>query len=192
MVCAGTVAALAMYFVQQQTLKELRQENEALKQQAAQLAPLQEQLASATQAASGSASIQEGQTRDLARLRNEVAQLRKQSNDLVKARQEIQTLNQRVTSEAEAGKGALAQAQAENQKLQSANACINNLRLFEAVKMQWAQQNGKQNTDTPTMEDLRPYFKPNGMAPVCPDGGVYTPGAVGEKPTCNMAGHVLP
>ena len=191
MVCSGAVAALAVYFVQQQTLKELRQENEALKQQAAQLAPLQEQLARATQAAAGSASVQEGQTHELARLRNEVSQLRKQSNDLVKARQEIQTLHQRVTSEAEAGKGALAQAQAENQKLQSANACVNNLRLLEAVKMQWAQQNGKQNTDTPTMEELRPYFKPNGVVPVCPDGGVYTLGAMSEQPTCSIPGHAL-
>jgi K+-sensing histidine kinase KdpD len=190
-VCAAAVAALAVFFVQQQAVKELRQENESLKQQVAQIAPLQEQLAGAAQTAASGASVQEGQTRELARLRNEVAQLRKQSNDLVKARQEIQTLNQRVVTEAEAGKGALAQAQAENLKMQSATACINNLRLLEAAKLQWAQQNGKQNTDTPTMEDLRPYFKPNGAPPMCPDGGAYTLGAMNEQPTCSIPGHVL-
>ena len=194
--CIVAVAALGAAFFQQQTIKELRQENEALKQQTAQIAPLQEQLASATQAAAGGASAQETQTRELARLRNEVAQLRKQTNDLAKSRQEIQSLNQRMASEMEASKGAVAQAQAEaqaqTQKLQNATACVNNLRLFEAVKQQWAQQNGKQPTDTPTLEDLRPYFKPNGVLPVCPDGGVYTPGAMNEKPTCNIPGHALP
>jgi chromosome segregation ATPase len=190
-VCAVAVAASAMLYVQQQTVKELRQENESLKQQVAQIAPLQEQLAGAAQAAAGGASVQEGQTRELARLRNEVSQLRKQSNDLVKARQDIQTLHQRVASEAEAGKGALAQAQAENQKLQNFNACVNNLHLLEAAKRQWAQQNGKQPADAPTMEDLRPSFGPNGVAPVCPDGGVYTLGAMSEQPTCSIAGHAL-
>jgi len=190
------VAALGMLYVQQQTVKELRAENESLKQQVAQIAPLQEQLASATQAAAGGAAAQEGQTRELARLRNEVSQLRKQTNDLAKARQEALKLNQRMASEVEAGKGALAQAQAqaqaESQKLLTANACINNLHLLATAKQQWAMQNNKQNTDVPTMEDLRPYFGPNGVVPACPDGGVYTLGAVSEKPTCSIAGHVLP
>jgi uncharacterized phage infection (PIP) family protein YhgE len=193
-VCAVAVAALAMLFVQQQKLKALVQENEALKQQAAQIAPLQEQLAGAAQAAAGGASAQEAQTRELARLRNEVSQLRKQTNELTaKARQEIQSLNQRVASEAEAGKGALAQVQAQNQRM-SANACFNNLRLLDAAKQQWALQNKKQPTDTPTMEDLRPYFGqgPNAVLPVCPDGGVYTLGPVSDKPTCSIPGHVLP
>jgi chromosome segregation ATPase len=193
---AAVAAALAVYFVQQQKLNELRLENEALKQQVAQIAPLQEQLASAAQAAAGGAAAKEGQTLELARLRNEVSQLRKSSNDLAKARQQIQTLNQRVAAEVEAGKGALAQAQAqaqaETQKIQNANACINNLRLLDSAKLQWAQQNGKQATDTPAMEDLRPYFKPNGVAPACPDGGVYTLGAVSEKATCSIPGHVVP
>ena len=74
------------------------------------------------------------------------------------------------------------------------NACINNLRLIDAAKQQWALQNQKQATDTPTMDDLKPYLGhgPNGELPTCPDGGVYTVGTVGEKPTCNIQGHVLP
>jgi hypothetical protein len=74
------------------------------------------------------------------------------------------------------------------------NACINNLRLIDAAKQQWALENRKSATDTPTMQDLQPYLGhgPKGEFPVCPNGGVYTIGAVGEKPTCSIPGHVLP
>jgi hypothetical protein len=74
------------------------------------------------------------------------------------------------------------------------NACINNLRLFDAAKQQWALENKKQSTDTPAMSDLRPYLGrgANGEMPVCPAGGTYTLGTVGEKPTCSHPGHELP
>ena len=74
------------------------------------------------------------------------------------------------------------------------NACINNLRLIDAAKQQWALEHKKQKTDTPTMEELRPYFGqgPNAIAPACPDGGVYMIGSLGEKPTCSVPGHFLP
>src|ERR1700733_12318118 len=172
-----------MLYSQQQTLKQLRLEYEALKAQVAQIAPLQEQLASATQITNGCASAQEEQTRELARLRNEVSQLRKTSNELTKARQDIQTLNQRVASEAEAKRGAVAEVQAANQRIQAEaqrnmNACVNNLRLIDSAKQQWALENKKQSTDTPTMDDLRPYLvrAPNAELPACPEGGVYTIG----------------
>jgi len=207
-ISAVAVGALAMLYVQQQTLKDLRQQNEELKQQAAQIAPLQEQLASATNATSAVASLQEGQMRELARLRNEVARLHGQTNELAKAKQEIQTLAQRVAAEAEARKNAVAvadAAQAANQKIQAdaqaeaqrqnnMNACINNLRLIDSAKQQWALEYRKQSTDTPTMEDIRKYMGQwmNGEIPVCPDGGVYTVRTVGEKPTCSNPWHVLP
>jgi hypothetical protein len=199
-ICAVALAALATDMLQFQRIKALRQENDILKQQAAQVAPLQEQAARAAQDAAqagGDASLREAQVRDLARLRNEVARLREQTNQLAKARQEIQTLNQQIASEAEArtrSGEALQAAQAEAQKTRNVNACINNLRLIDASKQQWALENRKQSTDTPTMEDLRPYLGrgPNGELPVCPDGGVYAMGAVGEKPTCSIPGHVLP
>lgn len=97
-------------------------------------------------------------------------------------------------SEAEARRSQGAAFQAETEKTQHMNACINNLRLIDAAKQQWALENKKQATDTPTMDDLRPYLGhgPNGELPVCPDGGVYTVGAVGEKPACSVPGHVLP
>jgi hypothetical protein len=74
------------------------------------------------------------------------------------------------------------------------NACINNLRLYDAAKQQWALEQRKTANDTPTMNDLQPYLGhgTNGEMPSCPDGGVYTIGTVGEKPVCSIPGHVLP
>jgi competence protein ComGC len=75
------------------------------------------------------------------------------------------------------------------------NACINNLRLIDSAKQQWALEQRKQSADTPAMSDLKPYlgFGPNGeKMPSCPAGGVYKIGAVGEKPTCSLPGHELP
>jgi hypothetical protein len=69
------------------------------------------------------------------------------------------------------------------------NACINNLRLIDSAKQRWALEKNKTSTDTPTMSDLLPYLN---KAPVCPKGGAYTIGPVGEKPTCSVPGHVLP
>jgi membrane protein involved in colicin uptake len=200
----AAVALAALVVVQHQTISELRQENEALKQQAAQVAPLQEQLARATQdaaEAASSAPAREAQVRELAHLRAEAQVLRQQTNELAKARQEIQQLNERVASEAEAKaseaevrRSQVAASQAEAETVQRMNACINNLRLIDSAKQQWALENKKQATDTPVWDDLRPYLGhgPNGEMPSCPDGGSYTIGTVGEKPTCSIPTHVLP
>jgi hypothetical protein len=73
----------------------------------------------------------------------------------------------------------------------NANACINNLRMIEAAKDQWALEKQKTATDVPTAQDLLPYFK-DGTFPVCPDNGSYSINAAGELPTCTIQGHVLP
>jgi hypothetical protein len=70
--------------------------------------------------------------------------------------------------------------------------CINNLRLIDSAKQQWALEHNKGGKDTPTMEDLKPFLGPSAPALSCPDGGVYTIGMVGEKPTCSFPGHILP
>ena len=73
------------------------------------------------------------------------------------------------------------------------NACINNLKMIDGAKGQWAIENHKMNTDTPTEQDLTPYLgSPTGKFPVCPDGGKYIIGSIGEKPRCTIPGHVLP
>jgi hypothetical protein len=69
------------------------------------------------------------------------------------------------------------------------NACINNLRQLDAAKNEWALEKGKKDGDVPTQEDLLPYLR---RWPVCPQGGTYTIGAIGENPTCSIPGHVLP
>ena len=39
------------------------------------------------------------------------------------------------------------------------NACINNLRQVESAKEQWALENGKDSSDTPTEANLSAYIK---------------------------------
>jgi hypothetical protein len=71
------------------------------------------------------------------------------------------------------------------------NACINNLRMIDAAKNEWALESGKKPGDVPTEQDLKPYFK-NGTFPTCPAGGTYTIGAISNAPTCSVPGHKLP
>jgi hypothetical protein len=73
------------------------------------------------------------------------------------------------------------------------NTCLNNLRLIDAAKNQWALEQGKKNGDIVTEAGLMPYIGPAGRGfPRCPAGGTYTIGAVGEMPKCSIPGHVLP
>jgi hypothetical protein len=74
------------------------------------------------------------------------------------------------------------------------NECINNLRLIDGAKQQWALELGKRAADTPIWSDLQPYFGrgPNGAIPKCPSGGTYTIGTIGTRPECSIAGHVCP
>jgi hypothetical protein len=74
--------------------------------------------------------------------------------------------------------------------------CVNNLRQLDGAKQRWELENRKTANDVPTWEDLRPYFPDwwtNGR-PVCPEGGTYTLGRVGESPRCSIGGpeHTLP
>jgi len=71
------------------------------------------------------------------------------------------------------------------------NACINNLRQIDAAKQQWALENKKPDSVTPTRSALRPYLNSH-QFPVCPAGGDYTIGSLSEKPRCSQAGHELP
>jgi prepilin-type N-terminal cleavage/methylation domain-containing protein len=82
------------------------------------------------------------------------------------------------------------------------NACINNLRLIDSSKQQWALEQRKQNTDTPQGSDLQPYLGRGtaGELPACPVdpqnafASSYTPGNVGTKPLCIIVSstHILP
>ncbi|MGH7941565.1 MAG: hypothetical protein ACREFR_10900 [Limisphaerales bacterium] len=69
------------------------------------------------------------------------------------------------------------------------NACINNLRMIEGAKREWALENSKTNGAIPTKQDLIPFI---GRWPVCPSGGTYSINPVGKPPTCSIPGHKLP
>ncbi len=66
------------------------------------------------------------------------------------------------------------------------NACINNLRIIDAAKQQWALEKGKLSTDSPASTDIEPYMGRSGtVMPNCPLGGTgYTIGAVSVVPVC--------
>lgn len=70
------------------------------------------------------------------------------------------------------------------------NACINNLRQLDGAKQQWALEQKKEITDTPTKNEVAAYIK--GEYPTCPAGGIYTINAVGQDPTCSIPSHRLP
>ena len=71
------------------------------------------------------------------------------------------------------------------------NACINNLRVIDGAKQQWAIENKKPMTDTPTQSEVGAYLK-EGQLPICPAGGTYAINAVGAAPTCSIPNHRLP
>jgi len=75
--------------------------------------------------------------------------------------------------------------------------CHENLVLTDLCKRDWAIDNSKASNDTPTWDDLRPYFPDwetksvhwaNGR-PVCPEGGTYVIGRVCEAPRCSVGGY---
>jgi seryl-tRNA synthetase len=141
---------------------------------------------------------------DLLRLRNEVRQLRDEKKQLAQQAQSAQAEVQRAQTQVQ---NAQSQIQAlrtnapvltpEQQvaavrfaKMQD-NACINNLRMMDGAKQQWALENKMPATAAPTAEQIVVYFK-EGVFPTCPAGGKYVLNKVGEVPTCSIPGHSLP
>ena len=70
------------------------------------------------------------------------------------------------------------------------NACINNLRMIDGAKQQWALEKNKQPTDTPTQGEIVVFLR-NQQFPVCPAGGIYTINAAGKDPACSIPDHRL-
>jgi prepilin-type N-terminal cleavage/methylation domain-containing protein len=69
------------------------------------------------------------------------------------------------------------------------NACINNLRIIDAAKQQWALEKGQISTATPNSSDIIPYLGRAGTAmPAEPLNGTYTINAVSVVPYCSIAG----
>jgi len=84
-----------------------------------------------------------------------------------------------------------------------ANACINNLRLIDAAKQQWALEFRRLGSDEPGFEDIEEYLvrAGSGRLPLCPASAgsqaftdSYIINQVTNVPTCVILGddtHVL-
>ena len=82
------------------------------------------------------------------------------------------------------------------------NACINNLRLIDSAKQQWALEQRQGSTATPQDADIQPYLGhgATGELPYCPADSAatfdtsYTAGNVSAKPLCKIVSstHILP
>lgn len=64
-------------------------------------------------------------------------------------------------------------------------ACMGNLTKLDGAKEQWALENKKPNGAKVKMEDLAGETLYIRRQPVCPRGGTYTLGVIGENPTCS-------
>jgi prepilin-type N-terminal cleavage/methylation domain-containing protein len=66
------------------------------------------------------------------------------------------------------------------------NAIINNLRVIESAKQQWALEKKKASADVPVSTDLTPYLKGNNM-PTAVAGETYNINAVNAEATATLA-----
>jgi prepilin-type N-terminal cleavage/methylation domain-containing protein len=81
------------------------------------------------------------------------------------------------------------------------NACINNLRMIDAAKQQWALESGATATTVPAASSIQPYLgRGNGELPLClldsqqSFATSYSLNDCQTSPTCliNTVAHVLP
>lgn len=142
----------------------------------------------------------------------EISRLRKQNslltNQVAQWRAALAQLNDQSNSNAEhlaAARAALQLQQTRLEELQDQSqqildasvaviarkTCINNLRLIDDAKQQWATDSGKRPVAQPTLKELLPYFKDK-IFPECPGGGTIYLNTVNEVPTCSVPGHALP
>ncbi len=68
------------------------------------------------------------------------------------------------------------------------NACVNNLRMIDAGKEQWAMAANLGDGVDCVDSNVYEYIKGNAR-PICPAGGAYTFNDVGTPADCNYTGH---
>jgi DNA repair exonuclease SbcCD ATPase subunit len=188
-------------------LAALREESQQLQQLRAEV---EEARTNRTQAESAELARLRKDNEELLRLRNEVRQLRGDKQQLATQVQTAQAQAQGAQAQVEALRQKPEQASApvdpnaaaqaafraryglERQTPEQAQAaaCINNLRLIDGAKQQWALERQKPGSALLTAADIAPYLRSN-TVPVCPAGGVYTLNPVAVAPICNIPGHVL-
>jgi hypothetical protein len=134
---------------------------------------------------------------ELLRLRNDVRQLREDNrrliSDLQKSQQTAANHQQQLearTAEMQQLKARANEDTARQQNAQITAACVNNLRLIDSAKQQWALESNRPAQAVPTPQDLLGYL-PNKAFPTCPAGGVYNMNPLSQPPTCSTPGHSL-
>src|SRR5438094_10367986 len=183
-------------------LAELRQANQELKK-----TRVEEEDLKKIQAQVDELARLRNENEELHRLRNEVRQLREEKQQAAKTGQTAQGTIAPPKAESGAQQPLSQQLQqllaenerlrAENQQFQQmraeaqVNACMNNLRIIEGAKDQWALENSRPTGATVSAQDLQPYLRNNAL-PACPLGGLYTLNAVGASATCSIHGHAIP
>jgi hypothetical protein len=208
----GLLAGLAWVYAASQKkdveLAALREDSQQLQQLRAEL---EEAKTNSVQGQSDELTRLRKDNEELLRLRNEVRQLRGDKQQLATQLQTAQAQVQGVQAQVQALRANPAQLASPGQLTPAAQAafaarygltvtnseqtvtasCINNLRLIDGAKQQWALEHQKPAGALLTAADLTPYVKSNAL-PVCPAGGVYTLNPVGLAPICNISGHALP
>jgi predicted RNase H-like nuclease (RuvC/YqgF family) len=189
-------------------LAALRKDSQQLQQLRAEI---EEAKTNRTQAESDELTRLRKDNEELLRLRNEASQLRGDKQRLSTQLQTAQAQAEGAQAQFQALRGnpvppgspgqlnpaaqaALAARSgltATNSEQVMAAACINNLRVIDGAKQQWALEHQKPRGALLTAADLSPYVKSNTL-PVCPAGGIYTLNPVGLAPICNIPGHALP
>jgi hypothetical protein len=186
----------------------LREESQQLQQARAEL----EQIKSGgAQAASDEVVRLRKQLEDLPRLRNEAQKLRTEKQQLSTQLQTAQAQALGAQEQVQSLRATAAQAPVPGQPnpavpgvvpagarepmptpaQQQLNLCINNLRIIDGAKQQWALEKQKAPGALMTAADLAPYFKGNAL-PACPAGGIYTLNPVNLAPICSIPGHAIP
>jgi hypothetical protein len=176
----------------------------ALQEQVTQMDALRTQVDDLQKQAAANADEMTAMQKDkdeLLKLRGQVRQMQDEKAQLTKQLSSAQTQAERSQAEAQqvqARAAENAKQMAESQILQArqnagaAGACINNLRIIDGAKQQWALDKNKTANDVPQPADILPYIaNANGQFPQCPAGGRYTLNAVNKAPTCSIPGHVL-
>ncbi len=77
------------------------------------------------------------------------------------------------------------------EKQRNQRHCVNQLRMMDGAKEQWALENHKTAADAPKESDI---FGPKKYIParyICPSGGSYSLNSMSNKPACNFPDHTL-
>jgi competence protein ComGC len=64
------------------------------------------------------------------------------------------------------------------------NGCINNLRMIDSGKEQWALANHRTNGEEIVISGVNTYIRGN-TTPTCPEGGTYIYNVIGADPECS-------